>query len=203
MDGPREETSEVYMIGAAPTIENSVRNPLVILSPSDVSPVYSNDWLWLKNDDLWGGVSHKKTIYDPCPYGYKVPEGELKKLFENNNDTFEYGWYGAQYTKNGVFVFFPYAGWKGDDVGRVSRTHAWMKVSKAGDYQDATFNSSTFHRGRSLITQNAFSVTIYGSYQNNYSARLNYGYTNRTAAASVRCVKYPDEPLRQNAITVD
>ena len=21
----------------------------------------------------WGGVSGKKTIYDPCPVGYKVP----------------------------------------------------------------------------------------------------------------------------------
>ena len=34
-------------------LKRNRQNPLVILSPSDVSPVYSNDWLWLKNDDLW------------------------------------------------------------------------------------------------------------------------------------------------------
>ena len=204
MDGPRNENAEVYMIGAAPTIEHSVQNPIVILSPSDVSPVYSNDWLWLKNDDLWGSVSKKKTIYDPCPYGYKVPDGELKKMFEGGN--WEIGgsnsWYGASYSKDNTYLFVPYAGWKGDDVGRVSRTHAWMKVGIAGDYQDATFNASTFHRGRSLIARDDFNVTIYGSYQNSYKVGLNYGYTNRTAATTVRCVRYDGEPLRDDdAIT--
>ena len=194
MDGPRTENAEVYMIGAAPTIEHSVQNPIVILSPSDVSPVYSNDWLWQKNDDLWGGVSHKKTIYDPCPYGYKVPEGELKTLFEKNN--YEDWYYGYSFTKNGAFLFFPYAGWKGDDVKRVSRTHAWMKVGFAGDYQDATFDPNTFHRGRSLLARQGFDVTIYGSNKNTYRQGLNYGYTNRTAATTVRCVRYTGEPLR-------
>ena len=203
MDGPQNDVSEVYMIGAAPTIENSVRNPLVILSPSDVSPVYSNDWLWLKNDDLWGSVSGKKTIYDPCPYGYKVPNGELKTLFEKNNNANNAGWYGYSFTKNGAFLFFPYAGWKGDDVKRVSRTHAWMKVSSAGDYMDASYNSTNFHRGRSLLAREAFSVTIYGSNQNNYNKGVNYGYTNRTAAGSVRCVKYAGEPIRSNTTAVN
>lgn len=205
MDGPRNENSEVYMIGAAPTIEHSIQSPIVILAPSDVSPVYSNDWLWQKNDDLWGTVSKKKTIYDPCPYGYKVPDGELKTLFEKGG--FEMGnsnsWYGAAYSSGGVYLFFPYAGWKGDDVGRVSRTHAWMKVGIAGDYQDATFNSTTFHRGRSLISRDNFTVTIYGSYQNSYKTGLNYGYTNRTAATTVRCVKYSGEPLRSTTTAVD
>ena len=200
MDGPRYENAEVYMIGAAPTIEHSVQNPIAILSPSDVSPVYSNDWLWLKNDDLWGNVSKKKTIYDPCPYGYKVPDGELKTLFSKD---FSYESYGASYSKNNTFVFFPYAGWKGDDVRRVSRTHAWMKVGSAGDYQDATYDPSSFHRGRSLLARERFTVTIYGSVQNSYNQGLNYGYTNRTAATTVRCVKYSGEPLRQNAVTVD
>ena len=198
MDGPRNENAEVYMIGAAPTIEHSVQNPIVILSPSDVSPVYYNDWLWQKNDDLWGTVSKKKTIYDPCPYGYKVPDGELKKLFETSG--WEFGgnnsWYGASYSNGSTYLFFPYAGWKGDDVKRVSRTHAWMKVGIAGDYQDATFDPKTFHRGRSLLARENFNVTIYGSNQNTYRKGLNYGYTNRTAATTVRCVRYEGEPLR-------
>ena len=194
MDGPRNENAEVYMIGAAPTIEHSVQNPIVILSSSDVSPVYYNDWLCQKNDDLWGTVSKKKTIYDPCPYGYKVPDGELKKLFEGEG--WEFGGNGASYSNGSTYLFFPYAGWKGDDVKRVSRTHAWMKVGIAGDYQDATFDPKTFHRGRSLLARENFNVTIYGSNQNTYRKGLNYGYTNRTAATTVRCVRYEGEPLR-------
>jgi hypothetical protein len=196
MDGPRNENAEVYMIGAAPTIEHSVQNPIVILSPSDVSPVYYNDWLWQKNDDLWGYVSKKKTIYDPCPYGYKVPDKELSNFFSANQRNIRYENSGAIYNVGGNFLFFPYAGWKGDDVKRVSRTHAWMKVGIAGDYQDATFDPNTFHRGRSLLARENFNVTIYGSNQNTYRKGLNYGYTNRTAATTVRCVRYEGEPLR-------
>ena len=33
----------------------------------------TKDWTDVSNDDYWGGVSGKKTIYDPCPVGYKVP----------------------------------------------------------------------------------------------------------------------------------
>ena len=42
------------------------------------NPIYENvprtsDWSDTSDDDAWGGVSMKKTIYDPCPVGYKVP----------------------------------------------------------------------------------------------------------------------------------
>ncbi|MEG1886380.1 MAG: hypothetical protein RSB23_07865 [Alistipes sp.] len=33
----------------------------------------TKDWVDVSNDDYWGGVSGKKSIYDPCPTGYKVP----------------------------------------------------------------------------------------------------------------------------------
>ena len=37
----------------------------------DVYP--TRDWTDKSNDDAWGGVSFKKSIYDPSPVGYKVP----------------------------------------------------------------------------------------------------------------------------------
>ncbi len=33
----------------------------------------SSDWSDVSDDDAWGGVSQKKSVYDPCPVGYKVP----------------------------------------------------------------------------------------------------------------------------------
>ena len=137
-------------------------------------------------------MSNKKTIYDPCPYGYKVPTNEIQTVLSsipNNN----FNQWGAVYN-NGAYAYFPYAGWKGDDVRRVSRTSAWMKVGSAGDYQDARFDPSSFHRGRSLITPSAFEVVIYDPQKNSYTKGLNPGHTNRITAASVRCVKYADEP---------
>jgi hypothetical protein len=142
-------------------------------------------------------VSKKKTIYDPCPYGYKVPTNEIQTVLSNNNTNFNQ--WGAVYNNNGVYAYFPYAGWKGDDVGRVSRTSAWMKVGLAGDYQDARYDESSFHRGRSLITNSDFDVVIYGTHKNSYTRGLNINrFTNRITAASVRCVRYAAEPPANN-----
>lgn len=192
-DAVRNDVSLVTMVGNAPTIADGVANPSVILAPCDVGGDYSNDWLSVKNDDLWGYVSGKKTIYDPCPYGYKVPDDQIQEVLGRiNNNNFDQ--WGAVYNTNGVYAYFPYAGWKGDDVRRVSRTSAWMKVGSAGDYQDARFDPSNYHRGRSLITPSVFDVVIYGNVKNSYTKGLNRGYTNRITAASVRCVKYAGEP---------
>lgn len=192
-DAVRNDVSLVTMVGDAPTIADGVANPSVILAPCNVGKEYSNDWLLDKNDDLWGSVSsNKKTIYDPCPYGYKVPTNEIQTVLSNNNTNFNQ--WGAVYNNNDVYAYFPYAGWKGDDVGRVSRTSAWMKVGLAGDYQDARYDESSFHRGRSLITNDDFEVVIYGTHKNSYTEGLNGGYTNRITAASVRCVRYAGEP---------
>lgn len=38
-----------------------------------VNDYATGDWTSPSDDDLWGGESHEKTIYDPSPVGYKVP----------------------------------------------------------------------------------------------------------------------------------
>ena len=69
------------------TIEKSVQNPAVFYAMTykhtGVEDEYgeeivendykTGDWVDVSNDDYWGGESRKKTIYDPCPVGYKVP----------------------------------------------------------------------------------------------------------------------------------
>ena len=69
------------------TVEKSILNPMTFYYMTYVqtgemdeygNPTYKNDYLtgdWTSpsNDDYWGGVSMHKTIYDPCPVGYKVP----------------------------------------------------------------------------------------------------------------------------------
>ncbi len=69
------------------TIEKSIRNPAVFYAMTykhtGVDDEYgeeivendykTGDWVDVSDDDYWGGESQKKTIYDPCPVGYKVP----------------------------------------------------------------------------------------------------------------------------------
>lgn len=69
------------------TIGKSVRQPMTFFAmtykesgeigddgkPVMVNDYPTNDWVDVSDDDYWGGVSMQKTIYDPCPVGYKVP----------------------------------------------------------------------------------------------------------------------------------
>lgn len=69
------------------TIEKSIRQPMTFFAMTyretgdfeeDGTPITecdyeTKDWVDVSDDDYWGGVSFKKTIYDPCPVGYKVP----------------------------------------------------------------------------------------------------------------------------------
>ena len=69
------------------TIEKSIQNPAVFYAMTykhtGVEDEYgeeivendykTGDWVDVSDDDYWGGESRKKTIYDPCPVGYKVP----------------------------------------------------------------------------------------------------------------------------------
>lgn len=61
-------TSEKYG-----SIEYSIKNPMVFLQRY----AGNKDWVFVQSDELtentrWGTV---KTIYDPCPLGYRVPDG--------------------------------------------------------------------------------------------------------------------------------
>lgn len=189
IDGTRNDVGEVYMTGDAPTIKDGVRNPSVILAPSNLPSDYLYDWLWESNNDLWRGESGKKTIYDPCPYGYKVPDGEIQTILESATADIPYGYVGGD-------LFFPSAGWKGDDVNSATRTHAWMAVGKAGDYQNSSYNPTTLNRGRTFFVTQKFEIP---STKKTYNVRLKQeDYTSRTIAAPVRCVKYDgegEEPL--------
>ena len=69
------------------TIENSIQFPTTFYAMTykhtGVEDEYgeeivendykTGDWVDVSDDDYWGGESRKKTIYDPCPVGYKVP----------------------------------------------------------------------------------------------------------------------------------
>lgn len=65
-----------YSDHTSDNLQLAIENPMILYSaPSSAWPVV--DWLTnnaaQQNDDLWGGVSGYKSVYDPCPYGWRVP----------------------------------------------------------------------------------------------------------------------------------
>ena len=180
------------------TVGDAARYPLALFYPGTPAQYFYN-WLYVKDDTLWGFDYTKgtgeKSDFDPCPYGYRVPYQELEAVTIEGNVAFE-GSRVTVTTSSGTLAF-PYAGWKGDDVGSPQQTHFWYKVFKGTDLQNGICDvngTNGYHRERLLFLKEGYSVLSTGySYNNNtlYTpfSEQNKGYGNRNAAASVRCIR--------------
>ena len=194
-----EKTAAEVVQFAEPTLQNGVENPMYLMLPTAQPLSYIFNWTYLRYDFLWGydqatGMT-TKTIYDPCPFGYRVPSSELGAIFSMGSGSD--GTYGHTRTINGEKFFFPYAGFKGVDVGLNSLVCAWKYVGQKGDYQssmyctdaDAENNggiSHYMHRSRIYISkESSWTETNVGS----YSGNLHIDFANRRTAAPVRCVR--------------
>lgn len=187
-----------------PTVRDGVENPMYLVLPTDFSmTTYQYDWLYTNIDNLWGDYEHEvegslskrqKTIYDPCPYGYMVPQDEISTLFAS------VPYYSAPTDNNGYMIngsFFPFAGYKGVDKGVSSLSAAWRYVGKKGDYMSAKIEDNG-HRSRTYISKD-YSWIEYGADADNdgdgdasrtYNSYINADdMANRRTAGSVRCVK--------------
>ncbi len=194
-----EKTAAEVVQFAQPTLQNSVENPMYLILPTGQPLSYIFNWTHQRYDFLWGyneatGMT-TKTIYDPCPYGYRVPSSELGALFSMG--TGSVGTYGYTRTIDGVSFFFPYAGFKGVDVGLNSLVCAWKYVGQKGDYQSSMYCNDAnaenngginqyMHRARVYISkEGSWSETNVG----NYSGNLHIDFANRRTATPIRCVK--------------
>ena len=194
-----EKTAAEVTQFAQPTLRNSVENPMYLILPTAQPLSYIFNWTYLRYDFLWGydvatGMTNK-TIYDPCPYGYRVPSSELGALFSMGSGSADT--YGYTRTVDGKKFFFPYAGFKGVDVGLNSLICSWKYVGEKGDYQSSMYCTDAdaenngginqyMHRSRIYISKsNSWTETNVGS----YSGVMHIDYANRRTAAPVRCVK--------------
>lgn len=209
-----EKTAAEVVRFAAPTLKDAVENPMYLIMPTTLTQSYYFNWLYEKIDFLWGnsatsGNTHK-TIYDPCPYGYRVSGGELGDLFAyatNISTTGSYDItsdYGQKVSvpKNSTapdgekaVYFFPYAGFKGVDRGLNSLVSSWKYVGQKGDYQSAIVSRNSndqnyyMHRTRIYLSkETAWDELNVGQ----YTGHQIEDYTNRRTAAPVRCVKNVD-----------
>ena len=73
------------------TLEYIMQHPTVFIHPLDTTLAehqkWNGDWSWEGLKNLWDGA--EKTIWDPCPAGYRVPEGGASSFwvkidFKNN-----------------------------------------------------------------------------------------------------------------------
>lgn len=144
------------------TLEESIANPTLMGYTS------SGDWIDVSDDNLWKNA--EKTIYDPCPAGYRVPARDNSKDFWSSDLSAKTGW--AEDGTNGWFTLgnpvavFPFAGYIDDDG---------LSYKYAGS------------RAMYWTSHRSGSVTSYGA-DIRAGSRHQLSSPARSRAGSVRCV---------------
>lgn len=182
------EERPTYNDNTSTNLQLAIEHPDVFYgAPSSSWPVV--DWLTdkaaLQNNDLWGGKTNAKTVYDPCPEGWRIPAAgngwgfrtKYKKKGSLNDDgeyDESYPWFqdydkciGFRYkTKAGKEYWFPL-------VGKLDPNNGTLQsVGGSGYYNTCTDNSNTVFY-ECLAWGNPASESM----------------LNRTHGAATRCIK--------------
>lgn len=156
------------------TIDYAIHHPMTFIYDS---PVSGGDWYYSGGQDIdmtrWG---EKKTEYDPCPPGWKIPQGEGYYGVWN---TFPSGTDGRQYwddqnkgfeipLPNGEMTWYPASGLRSHDSG------ALISVGKRASYWSYTCFAHYYVKALGLDSVNGV---------------FNDGSNNPVFGCSVRCVR--------------
>ncbi len=157
------------------TVQYSIANPMTFISTT------TGNWMAVNDETLWSSSS--KTVYDPCPPGWMMPQGGTEGLWAKAAGTtssvqhaFSFNSYGANF--NGLFgtgtIWYPAAGSRTSDGGVLS-TNGSIRVWSAQQYK--------------YQVNQAYALKVDGNSSSSTStvevrANLAKGY-----ALSVRCVK--------------
>ena len=134
------------------TLEESIADPRLL------GHINNGDWCLVPNNEYWADA--EKTIYDPCPPGYRVPKKITANPFWSSNLTTQAGWAinsTAGWLKLGSpdASVFPIAGYR-DDYGvdalaKVGvRTLYWTSQASddaKGPCADLRYDKGTFQFG--------------------------------------------------------
>ena len=120
------------------TLEQSIQNPTLLGRANGA------DWLTTFDNTLWqNGV---KTIYDPCPPGYRVPARDKSQPWHSSDLTAVTGWSeGANwFTIGDPAAVFPFAGYR-DDYSPDEVCHAYDRAFCWTAYSSAEDGSTAYY----------------------------------------------------------
>lgn len=168
---------------AETTLAQAIRNPHVHYWQKNADWLYNgrNDYLWGNPDGTTYSQEFPKSIYDPCPAGYKVPGVDAYMIFTSTgtsagvpntvkNEGTQRGWfvYYSAYGE-GPAAWYPYTGRRDSNgsMGRGSFIYYWTSAALSGQTRSfcLSYNNS------------------------NWTAVNPLEKTYRATATAVRCVK--------------
>ena len=158
----------------AANLYNGIQNPTTFYK---YSSNYNYNWFSAnsgKTYNLWDAACTDtgnsdndvtKTVYDPCPVGFKMPNGNTFTYFSTSNvvGSFANGWKFKRYSGDTVGVFFPASGYRDYSDGSLNRvgSRGYVWLSSAYSQLDAyrlDFRSSYVNPQSSNYRAYGFSV---------------------------------------------
>ena len=174
------------------TIAYAIANPTTFIANYDTN---NNDWYYTGSESTentrWTTSESNKSIYDPCPSGWRVPDGGNDGVWakaigspDSFNCTYESTYKGFNFS--GKFgsastIWYPASGYRTNLGGSLKR------VGEAGNYWSASPNDSRAHHLYFFNTGNVYPSTYYYS---------------RATGQSVRCVKGSEDEVTYQYITL-
>lgn len=137
------------------------------------------DWLYNKNDALW--QENRKSVYDPCPKGWRVPDTTIWSEAFGSSDIDDIKSYDSQ--KNGMHFG------KDSTESLGISDEIWYPVtgyrSGSGSYFTDMYNDGYYWSAR-IGSDNPYGLYFCGNYK-----KIKVGYISayRSNACAVRCVK--------------
>ena len=141
---PRFESLTWSMLKEGATFEQAAAHPMTFYN---VKTTNSQDWLKKSKKELW---SAEKTLNDPCPAGYKVPEIKAWEGLDSGHNYIDglTEWsqelYGMNVTQNGQSHWFPAQGSRNYSAGNL----IGLGTTRSGNYwssETAAANARYFY----------------------------------------------------------
>lgn len=218
-----ERTYPVHKPGSAAdaTILTSIQHPECII---DDYKGQAGDWLASdktnKYNLLWGdnnttyvfnkskpaagkGWTNVKTIYDPCPSGYRVSSkfawtgfcgsssGDTKKIDYINFVKYETGYYFKKYSSDGIGIYFPMTGSRGCKTGSLwvgSGASAYNSLNHDASYW-ASAPSQNLGKGARMSISPYVASPSSSTQTSANSINTVDESGNRSAVHPVRCIR--------------
>lgn len=231
VDGQAAETETTYPVhkpgsAADATILTSIQHPECII---DDYKGQAGDWLASdktnKYNLLWGdnnttyvfnkskpaagkGWTNVKTIYDPCPSGYRVSSkfawtgfcgsssGDTKNIDYINFVKYENGYYFKKNSSDGVGIYFPMTGSRGCKTGSLwvgSGASAYSSLNHDASYW-ASAPSQNLGKGARMSISPYVASPSSSTQTSANSINTVDESGNRSAAHPVRCIREQPNP---------
>lgn len=167
------------------TIAYATQNPTTFVKYYSGGYDYSEDWCYISNEELWTPSGSQKSIYDPCPPGWRVPDGGSDGLWTTALGSNTYSDLDDCY--DNVNRGYNFSGMFGNS------SSIWYPATGYVFYNTSSGKPAINDVGtRSYI----WSATTYSTYTKRYAYYLGFdrydvvsSYAGRGNGYSVRCVQ--------------